>query len=306
MSRYLIRRLVQLIPTILGIYTLTFVLTHILPGDPASFLLGPRDDVQTLANKRHAMGLDQPLPVQYVTFLKSAFQGDLGQSYLTLQPVTTMIAEAFPRTMYLALAAMFLAVGIGIPLGILAAIRKNSILDNIARLVSLLLVSIPVFWLGFQLQILFGVQLHWLPVSGVGLDAHLILPAIALSSNTLALLTRMTRANLLEELNQDYVRTAYSKGLRERAIVWRHAFRNALLPVITVWGTSLAGLLSGALLVEVTFLWPGLGRLLQNAISSRDYSVMQGLIIVLALIYAGTNLIIDLLYPLIDPRIRYS
>jgi peptide/nickel transport system permease protein len=306
MSRYIIKRLLQLIPTIFGIYTLTFALTHILPGDPASFLLGPRDDVQTLANKRHAMGLDQPLPVQYVAFLKSAFQGDLGQSYLTLQPVTTMIAEAFPRTLYLALAAMFLAVGIGIPLGILAAIRQNSILDNIARLVSLLLVSIPVFWLGFQLQILFGVQLHWLPVSGVGLDAHLILPAVALSSNTLALLTRMARANLLEELNQDYVRTAYSKGLRERAIVWRHAFRNALLPVITVWGTSLAGLLSGALLVEVTFLWPGLGRLLQQAISSRDYSVMQGLIIYLALIYAGTNLIIDLLYPLIDPRIRFS
>ncbi len=306
MNRYVIRRLLQLIPTIFGIYTLTFIMTHVLPGDPASFLLGTRDDARTLANMRHAMALDQPLPIQYITFLKSALQGDLGRSYLTLQPVTRVIADAFPPTMYLALAAMFLAVGIGIPLGILAAIRKNSILDNIARLVSLFLVSIPVFWLGFQLQILFGVQLHWLPVSGLGLDAHIILPAVALSSTTLALLTRMTRACLLDELNQDYVRTAYSKGLREQAVVWLHAFRNALLPVITVWGTNLAGLLSGALLVEVIFAWPGLGRLLQQAIETRDYSVLQGLIIFLALIYAGANLIIDLTYPLIDPRIRFS
>ncbi len=306
MTRYVIRRLLQLIPTIFGIYTLTFIMTHALPGDPASFLLGTRDDARTLANMRHAMALDQPLPIQYITFLKSALQGDLGRSYLTLQPVTRVIADAFPPTMYLALAAMFLAVGIGIPLGILAAIRKNSILDNIARLVSLFLVSIPVFWLGFQLQILFGVQLHWLPVSGLGLDAHIILPAVALSSTTLALLTRMTRACLLDELNQDYVRTAYSKGLREQAVVWLHAFRNALLPVITVWGTNLAGLLSGALLVEVIFAWPGLGRLLQQAIETRDYSVLQGLIIFLALIYAGANLIIDLTYPLIDPRIRFS
>lgn len=306
MGRYFIRRLLQLIPTVIGIYTLTFVMTHILPGDPASYLLGEHATETTLANMRHAMALDQPILVQYVTFLKSAFQGDLGRSYLTLQPVTQMIATAFWPTVWLALAAMLLAVGIGVPLGILAALRKNSVLDNLSRLAALFLVSIPVFWLGIELQIVFGLQLKWLPTSGMGVDAHIVLPAIALCGGTLALLTRMTRSNLLEELNQDYVRTAYSKGLREGSVVWRHAFRNALIPVVTVWGGSLASLLSGALLVEVIFSWPGLGRLLQQAIETRDYSVLQGLIIVLALLYAGVNLVIDLTYPLIDPRIRYQ
>lgn len=305
MSGYFLRRLIQLIPIIVGIYTITFFLTHVLPGDPALFLLGSHDDPQVLENMRRVLKLDQPIGVQYVTFLQQALVGDFGTSYITRRPVITMINEALWPTIVLALSAMFLAVVIGVPLGIISAIHKNSIVDNVARLIALIAVSIPVFWLGIQLQILFGVQLKMLPISGIGLDSHLILPAFALCVGTLALLTRMTRSTLLEELNRDYVRVARSKGLHERVVIWRHALRNALIPIMTVGGGSLASLLSGSLLVEVIFNWPGLGYLLERSIQTRDYSVLQGLIVVLALIYAGLNLIIDFTYPLIDPRIRY-
>jgi peptide/nickel transport system permease protein len=302
---YALRRLIQLIPTVFGIYTLAFFLMRVLPGDPATVLAGFRDDQQALENLRRVMKLDEPLLNQYVAFLQNGVQGDLGRSYVSGQPVTEMIGQAFMPTVWLALAAMALAVGIGVPLGILSALRKNSIWDNLSRLIALIGVSIPVFWLGMQLQILFGLQLKWLPISGPGLDKHIILPAFALCGGTLALLTRMTRSSVLEELSLDYIRTAYSKGLRSRRVIWVHALRNALLPVVTVWGGSLANLLSGALLVELIFSWPGMGRLLVQAISTRDYPLLQGLIIVLALLYAGVNLLVDLTYPLIDPRIRY-
>ncbi|MCC7451239.1 MAG: ABC transporter permease [Anaerolineae bacterium] len=298
--------MIQLIPTIFGIYTFTFFLMRVLPGDPATILVGFRDDEQALVRLRSSMHLDEPLLNQYVAFLQNGIRGDLGQSYLTGQPVSEMIGEAFMPTVWLAVAAMALSVGIGVPLGILSALRKNSIWDHLSRFVSLIGVSIPVFWLGMQLQILFGLQLKWLPISGSGIDNHLILPAIALCGGTLALLTRMTRSSTLEELGQDYVRTAYSKGLKTRVVVWGHALRNALLPLVTVWGGSLANLLSGALLVELIFSWPGMGRLLIQAITTRDYPLLQGVVIVLALLYAGVNLLIDLSYPFIDPRIRYS
>jgi ABC-type dipeptide/oligopeptide/nickel transport system permease component len=303
---YALRRLIQLIPTIFGIYTLAFFLMRVLPGDPATVLAGFRDDQQALENLRRVMKLDEPLFNQYIAFLQDGVHGDLGRSYVTGQPVTEMIGDAFMPTVWLALAAMALAVAIGIPLGILSALRKNSLWDNLSRFMALIGVSIPVFWLGMELQILFGLQLRWLPISGPGLDQHIILPAFALCGGTLALLTRMTRSSVLEELSLDYIRTAYSKGLRSRRVIWVHALRNALLPVVTVWGGSLANLLSGALLVELIFSWPGMGRLLVQAISTRDYPLLQGLIVVLALLYAGVNLLIDLTYPLIDPRIRYQ
>ncbi len=306
MFRYALRRVIQLIPTVFGIYTFAFFLMRVLPGDPATVLAGFRDDQQALENLRRVMKLDEPLSNQYVAFLQNGVQGDLGRSYVTGQPVTEMIGQAFMPTVWLALAAMALAVGVGVPLGILSALRKNSLWDNLSRFIALIGVSIPVFWLGMQLQILFGLELKWLPISGPGLDKHIILPAFALCGGTLALMTRMTRSSVLEELSLDYIRTAYSKGLRSRRVIWVHALRNALLPVVTVWGGSLANLLSGALLVELIFSWPGMGRLLVQAISTRDYPLLQGLIIVLALLYAGVNLLIDLTYPLIDPRIRYK
>lgn len=306
MTRYLISRLLQLVPTVFGIYTLAFFLMRVLPGDPATFIIGVRDDTEAVDNLRRIMRLDEPLLNQYLGFLGDGLRGDFGRSYITAQPVSEMIANAFPLTLRLALAATFFAVSIGIPLGVIAAVYRNSFWDSFSRLIALFGVSVPVFWLGIQLQILFGLQLRLLPISGSSEFQHIILPAITASGGMLALLTRMTRSSLLEELNQDYVRTARSKGLRERLVTFRHALRNALLPVVTVWGGSLAGLLSGTLLVEVIFNWTGMGRLLVQAINTRDYPLMQGLIIVLALLYAGVNLIVDLLYPLIDPRIRYD
>jgi peptide/nickel transport system permease protein len=305
MLRYTFNRLIQLIPTIFGIYTMAFILMRVLPGDPAMFLIGFRDDQQALDNLRRVMHLDEPILNQYIAFLQNALQGDLGQSYLTRQPVTEMIAESFPPTIALAVTAMALAVFIGVPLGIISALYKDTFWDNFARFISLIGVSIPVFWLGVELQVLFGLQLKWLPISGAGYDKHLVLPAVALCGGTLALLTRMTRSTMLEELNQEYIRTAHSKGLRPRAVIWRHALRNALLPLVTVGGGNLANLLSGALLVELIFNWPGMGRLLVQAINTRDYTLLQGLVIVFALLYAGMNLFIDLTYPLIDPRVSY-
>ncbi len=305
MLRYFASRVLQFIPTILGIYILTFFMMRVLPGDPAQYLQGDHGTQESLDNLRRTLRLDEPLINQLEAFLGSAAQGNLGESFITHQPVTVMIQDAFEPTAVLALSAMVIAVVVGVPLGVVSAVRKNSIWDNLSRLISLAGVSIPVFWLGLQLQIIFGLQIPILPISGVGYDAHLILPAISASLGMLALLTRMTRSSLLDVLNQDYIRTASGKGMTQNRIIQRHALPNALLPVVTVWGTGLAGLLSGTILVEVIFSWPGMGRLLVQSISTRDYPTVQGLVITFALIYAGLNLLVDLLYPLIDPRIRY-
>ncbi len=305
MLRYTISRIIQLLPTLFGIYTLVFFMMRVLPSDPALYLAGFRDDAETLSNLRRQLKLDEPILDQYTTFLVNSLQGDLGVSYVQRRPVTELLSITFPKTAVLALTSTLFAAGVGIPLGILSAIKKNSFWDFISRVVALIGVSIPVFYLAIMLQIVFGVQLRWFPISGIGFDRHLILPAICAGLGMLALLTRMTRSSLIETFTQDYVRTARSKGLRNRRIVTLHALRNSLLPVITVWGTSIAGLLSGTLLVEEIFSWPGMGRLLVDSISTRDYPMVQGLIIVFALIYAGVNLTIDLLYPFIDPRIRY-
>lgn len=306
MLRYTLGRLIQFIPTLIGIYVLTFFLMRVLPGDPAQFLEGDRGDEQSLAATRARLGIDEPLPTQFMIFFTSALQGDLGRSYITNRPVADMISDTFPQTAVLALCAMLIAVTVGIPLGIIAAINHNSIWDNLTRLIALIGVSIPVFWLGLQLQIIFGLHLGVLPVSGAGFDEHLVLPSIAASFGMLAVLMRITRSSLLEVLNQDYIRTAHGKGLATIIVYRRHALNNALLPIVTVWGTGLAGLLSGTLLVEVIFSWPGMGRLLVDSIAARDYPSVQGLVVTFAVIYALLNLLVDLIYPLVDPRIRYS
>lgn len=306
MVRYALQRILQLIPTILGIYTLVFLLMRVLPGDPAQFLAGSHDDAETIANLRVQLHLDEPVLNQYVGFLFDTLHGDLGESYISRRAVTDMIGAAFPNTAALAMTAMGIAVCAGVPLGIIAATRKNSIWDAFSRLLALVGVSIPVFWLGLQLQIVFGLQLRLLPISGLGLDSHLILPALCASLGMLALIMRMTRSSLLDILNQDYIRTAYSKGLTSRRVNVRHALSNGVLPIVTVWGTSVAGLLSGTLLVEVIFSWPGIGRQLIDAIQARDYPMVQGLVLLFALIYTLMNTLIDLSYPLLDPRIRYN
>ncbi|MBL8130331.1 MAG: ABC transporter permease [Anaerolineae bacterium] len=306
MPRYLIGRLVQFLPTLLGITLLTFVMIRVLPGDPAQFLEGDRGDAASLAATRARLGIDEPLTTQFWIFFTDLLRGDLGRSFITNRSVSDMIATALPQTAALAVSAMLIAVGVGVPLGVVAALKHHTIWDSLLRLVALIGVSIPVFWLGLQLQILFGLQLRLLPVSGAGYDEHLILPAVAASFGMLAVLMRITRSSLLEVLSQDYVRTAHSKGLHPRRVTIRHILSNALLPIVTVWGTGLAGLLSGTLLVEVIFSYPGMGRLLVDSISARDYPSVQGLVLTFALIYALMNLIVDLLYPLIDPRIRFT
>jgi peptide/nickel transport system permease protein len=306
MGRYFFSRLIQFIPTLVGIYVLTFLLIRVLPGDAAQFLEGDRGDAQSLAATRARLGLDESLPTQFMIFFTDALRGDLGRSFINNQPITDMIMNAFPHTAALAIAAMLIAVVIGIPLGIVAALTHNSIWDNLSRFISLIGVSVPVFWLGLQFQIWFGLYLGWFPVSGAGFDKHLVLPSVAASLSMLAVLMRITRSSLLEVLSQDYIRTAHSKGLPRQWVIWRHAVSNSLLPIITVWGTGLASLLSGTLLVEVIFSYPGMGRLLVDAIGSRDYPSVQGLVVTFALIYAGLNLVVDLLYPLADPRIRYQ
>ncbi|MCU0466103.1 MAG: ABC transporter permease [Anaerolineae bacterium] len=306
MLQYFLRRLIQFIPTLLGIYILTFALMRVLPGDAAQFLEGDRGDDQSLAATRARLGLDEPLTTQFLLFFRDAVQGELGRSFITNRPVSDMIGQAFPHTAALAICAMLIAVTVGISLGITAAMTQNSIWDNIARLIALIGVSVPVFWLGLQLQILFGLQLRLLPVSGAGFDEHLILPSVAASFGMMAVLMRITRSTLLEVLNQDYIRTARGKGLHPRRVILRHAISNALLPIVTVWGTGLASLLSGTLLVEVIFSYPGMGRLLVDSIGARDYPSVQGLVITFALIYAGLNLFVDMLYPIVDPRIRYA
>lgn len=306
MTRYLALRILQFVPTLLGIYLLTFLLIRVLPGDPAQFLEGDRGDAATLAATRARLGIDRPLGEQFLIFLGDMVQGDFGTSYISRRQVSEMITTAFGPTAVLALCAMLIAVGVGIPLGMISAIRHNTFWDNLCRFIALIGISTPVFWLGLQLQVLFALQLRLLPVSGVGYDRHLILPSITASLGMLAILMRITRSSLLEVLGQDYIRTAHSKGLPRRAIWRRHALTNALLPIVTVWGTGMASLLSGTLLVEVIFSWPGMGRLLVDAISQRDYPTIQGLVITFALVYACLNLLIDLIYPLVDPRIRYT
>jgi peptide/nickel transport system permease protein len=306
MTKYIALRIIQFLPTLLGIYFLTFMLVRILPGDTAVILEGDRGDEAAIAATRARLGLDQPLPTQFVIFLGDMVRGNFGTSFITNRPVTDMINDAFWPSVILAICAMLVAVVIGIPLGIISALRHNTLWDNIARFIALIGVSIPVFWLGLQMQILFGLQLRLLPVSGLGYDERLILPAVTASFGMLAILMRITRSSMLEVLNQDYIRTATSKGLSRRTVVMRHALTNALLPIVTVWGTGFASLLSGTLLVEVIFSWPGMGRMLVNAIGQRDYPTVQGLVITFALIYALVNLVVDLIYPLVDPRIRYS
>lgn len=306
MTKYIAFRVIQFLPTLLGIYFLTFMLVRVLPGDTAVILEGDRGDDAAIAATRARLGLDQPLPTQFVIFLGDMVQGNFGTSFITNRPVVDMIGDAFWPSVILATCAMLVAVAVGIPLGIVSALRHNTFWDNIARFIALIGVSIPVFWLGLQMQILFGLQLRLLPISGLGYDERLILPAVTASFGMLAILMRITRSSMLEVLNQDYIRTATSKGLNRRTVVTRHALTNALLPIVTVWGTGFASLLSGTLLVEVIFSWPGMGRMLVNAISQRDYPTVQGLVITFALIYALVNLVVDLIYPLVDPRIRYS
>ncbi len=281
-------------------------MVRLAPGDPAQLLAGEFATPETLADIRQRFGLDQPWHVQLGLYAANVVRGDLGQSVRTRKPVTYELRQYFPNTLRLTLGAMLVALLIGIPAGIIAATRPGTIFDLLAMLGALIGVSMPVFWFGLMAILIFSVQLGWFPVAGTGTLWHLVLPAITLGTGTAAILARMTRSAMLEVLSQDYIRTARAKGLAGRVVVFKHALRNALIPVVTITGLQFGGLLEGAVITETVFAWPGIGQLLVGSILARDYPVVQGAVLLIAMVFILINLIVDLLYGAIDPRIRYD
>jgi peptide/nickel transport system permease protein len=306
MLRYLIRRLLLTIPVLLGVATLVFALIHLVPGDPAQSMLGEGASDEEVAQLRRTLGLDRPLLVQYQAFLTGLVKGDLGASFRYGTPVTREIRDRLFRTIQLAAAAMTVAILLAIPLGIVAAVFRGTAIDHVAMTLALVGISMPNFWLGPLLAILFAVYLGWLPVAGTGTVWHLVLPAVTLGAALAAILARMTRASLLEELRELYVLAARARGLSRLRAVVRHAFRNSLIPVVTIVGLQFGAVLTGTIITETIFAWPGVGRLLIQAINFRDYPLVQGCILFISLTYVMMNLITDLTYGFLDPRIRYE
>lgn len=323
MLRYLARRLLLLLPVVLGAALIAFALLLLIPGDPAIALLGQEVSAEELVRFRHLLGLDRPLPVQFGLYVWRIVQGDFGGSITLHTPVLRLIRSTLPATLELAIASLLLSIIAGIPLGLLAARRRGGVFDTGTMVLAQLGVSMPVFWLGVLLILLFAVKLDWLPSFGRGPallaavasgDAaavadslrHLILPAFTLAFFNLALLTRLTRWAVLEVLEEDYVRTARAKGQTERVVMYRHALRNALLPIITIIGLQFGNALGGAVVTETIYGWPGMGRLVVQAIGQRDFPVVQGAVLILALLFSLVNVAVDLAYGLVDPRIRYE
>jgi peptide/nickel transport system permease protein len=305
-TRFLLRRAILTIPVLIGVATLVFSLIHLVPGDPAQVLLGETAAPEDVAVLRHRLGLDQPLLVQYVSFLSKAVVGDLGTSLRTNQPVVRAIAERMPATIELAIASILVAVAVAIPLGIVAAVRARTPVDYVATTAALVGISMPNFWLGPMLALVFSIGLGWVPVSGRGTVGHLVLPAITLGAPLAAVLARITRASLLEELHELYVLAARARGVTPWAVVVHHGFRNSLIPVVTVLGLQFGSVLTGAVITETIFAWPGVGRLLVQSIGFRDYPLVQGCILLIAITYVAMNLLVDVAYGFLDPRVRYE
>ena len=310
MLRYITRRLLYLVPVWIGISLIAFVLANLTPGDPARLALqrelGRQPTAEETAAAREQMGLDDPAPVRYVRWLGDAITGDLGTSYRTGTPVLTSLADRFPTTLQIAGGGLLLAIVISIPLGILAAVSRRGPIDHVSRVLALLGASMPSYWVAYLLILLLSVRLGWLPVAGSETWKHAIMPALTLGIGGSASLMRLTRSEMLETLNQDYIRTARAKGLHARSLLLRHALRNTLIPITTVLGMRFAGMLGGAVIVETIFSWPGIGKLVVDAIFDRDYPMIQGFVIFMGTVFLLVNLIVDLGYGLIDPRIRLA
>jgi ABC-type dipeptide/oligopeptide/nickel transport system permease component len=306
MAAFLFRRLLLTVPVVWIVVTLVFALIHLVPGDPVAQMLGegaPQPEIQRL---RHELGLDRPILEQYKTYVLGLVRGDLGLSFRNQEPVAHSILTRYPATLELAFAAIVVSLLLSIPAGVVAAVRRGRAVDNAIGIFSLLGVSLPNFALGPLLILLFSIVLGLLPVSGRGGVSHLILPAVTMGAGLAAITTRMVRASMLEEIQQDYVRTARAKGLPERVVLFGHALRNGLLPVITILGLQAGALLAGAIITETVFAWPGLGRLTVQAINARDYPLLQGCILTISLSYILINLLTDAVYSMVDPRIRYE
>ncbi|MDX1502051.1 MAG: ABC transporter permease [Thermoanaerobaculia bacterium] len=306
MTATLIRRLLQVVPIALTVATLVFSLIHLIPGDPVEMMLGEGAERSQVEELRAELGLDRPLLEQYLAYIGGLARGDLGRSLHFGRPVSELLAERYPATLQLAVAAMAVALVVAVPLGIVAAYRRNRMTDHLSRLLALLGVSLPNFWLGPMLILAFAIHLDWFPVSGRQGWASVVLPAVTLGTAMAGLLTRMVRASVAEELHRPYLTTARAKGLLTRAVLVRHALRNASIPVLTIVGLQFGTLLTGAIITETIFAWPGIGSVVIQAIRLRDYPLVQGAVLLIALTYLLLNLATDLLYAALDPRIRVA
>ncbi len=306
MLAYTAKRLLTLVPVAFGVVTLVFALLHVMPGDPVDVMLGDSARPADRAQLRHRLGLDRPIPVQYRDFLVGLARGDLGRSLVRDEPVARLIRQRIPATFKLALCALVLSLALAVPLGIAAAARPGGMVDRASLAGSLLGVAIPNFWLGPMLAMLFAVRLGWLPLSGAGTAAHIVLPAVTLGASAAGILTRITRASILEAMHEDWARTALAKGVSWWGVLFRHGLANALVPILSISGLELGGLLTGSIITETIFAWPGLGRLVVEAIAGRDYPVVQGCVLVIAGTYVLVNLATDLAYAWADPRIRLT
>lgn len=305
-TRYIIRRLLLMLPVLIGVSMIVFSLVRLMPGDPAELLLGEDYTQEAVQELRAEWGLDKPIYIQYLIFLKQLLRGDLGDSVRSGRPVTRELVERFKNTVQLAILAVILASVIGISAGVIAGTRPFSLIDSLTMVGAVAGVSIPVFWLGLMLMYLFAVNLNWLPAVGIGGIKHLILPGITLSAFTMATIARQARSSMLEVMEQDYITTARSKGLTETRIIRRHAIKNAMIPIVTVLGVMVGHLLGGSIVTETVFAYPGMGKLLIDGIVGRDYPIVQGAILLYALSFSMINLIVDLTYVFFDPRIVYD
>jgi peptide/nickel transport system permease protein/oligopeptide transport system permease protein len=303
---FIVRRLMLSIPTLIGVMIVVFLLLYVAPGDPVQDMVGERADAETIARLRKELHLDEPLPKQFILYAGGVLRGDLGNSYITQRPIIRDIKERFPKTLLLAGSAMLLASVLGITIGVLSARNPGGWFDRLGLGLAYLGISFPVYWVGLILILVFAVTLRWLPPSGYGGIKYLILPALALGSRSIAFLARVTRSSMLEVLGGDFVRTARAKGLRERVVVARHALRNALIPIITVLGLDFGYYLTGSILTETIFSWPGIGRYVVNAIARRDLPAISGSVLFLSVVFVLVNLITDLAYAKADPRVAYS
>jgi peptide/nickel transport system permease protein len=314
MGKYIIRRLFDLLPTIAVVAVIVFIITRLIPGDPAAVMLGPQASVEDIQALRDKLGLNDPLYLQFLHYIGDLLQGNFGVSLTYNQPIVQLILERFPNTLILAVSALIIAFAIGVPAGIISASKQNSLLDYSVMLVSLVGVSMPIFWLGVMLVLYFSVNLGWFPATGMGSMEeglipylkHLVLPSITLATIPMATFARITRSSMLEVISQDYIKTARSKGLSEFWVICKHAFKNALTPLLTVLGMQISMMLGGAVLTETIFSWPGMGRLIVDAIDKRDFVVVQGTVLFIAVIFVLVNLLVDVMYKVVNPRVNLS
>ena len=306
MLAYVVRRFAEMVPTLVGVSIVVFMIVRMVPGDPARIIAGVEASEADVMNIRRQLGLTDSLPQQYARFLRGAVTGDFGRSLKNRQPVLAIVAQQLPYTVQLAVASLVVTLSLGLSTGVLAAVKRGTVLDSGSMVLALLGVSMPSFWLGLMMIFLFAVTLRWLPTSGAGSLRHLIMPAITLGVGSVGIVARMTRASLLEVLSQDFVRTAVAKGLHRRAVVMKHALRNAMIPTATIVGVQIGTLLAGSVVTETVFAWPGAGRLLVDSVAFRDYPLIQATILLFALVFMLASLVVDLSYAMLDPRIRYD